>query len=66
MKPWFFRAKSGAIVIVGPTGVRQLHPDQWKVWTNLGYSLAPGMGAMDPGPFAAVIDSLGGLIPAGK
>jgi hypothetical protein len=61
MKPWFIRCATGAIVIVGPTGVRGLTPADWKVWTNLGFTLAPGMTAMDPGPFAAVIADLGGL-----
>ena len=63
MKPWFFRAKTGAIVIVGPTGVRVLTLPQWVIWHALGYDLAPGMSAMEPGPFQAVIDTLGGVKP---
>lgn len=66
MKPFFIRRKDGAIVIVGPTGVRAVNPAQWQTWRNLGYHLAPGMSAMDEGPFQAVIASLGGLMPAGK
>jgi Glycosyl hydrolases family 25 len=62
MKPWFFRAKTGAIVIVTPTGVRAVDPATWRVWTNLGFGLAKGMDAMDPGPFAAILASLGGLV----
>ena len=63
MKPLFIRRKSdGSIVIVGPTGVRGLNPAQWQTWVNLGYVLTPNMGAMDDGPFAAIIESLGGLI----
>ena len=66
MKPFFIRAATGVIVIVGPTGVRHVTPGQWETWRNLGYGLAPGMSAMGPGPFAAVVASLGGLMPAGK
>lgn len=60
--PWFMRSKAGAIVIVGPTGVRLLTPAQWSTWRNLGAVLAPGMGALDPGPFQAVVASLGGIV----
>lgn len=61
VKPFFIRRNDGAIVIVGPEGVRALTFEQWQVWQNLGYTTAPGMGAMDPGPFDAVIASLGGI-----
>jgi len=66
MKPWFFICKDGRACIVTPTGVHSLTVAQLGVWHNLGYVPAPGMGAMDPGPFQVIIDSLGGLIPAGK
>jgi hypothetical protein len=62
MKPWFFRAKTGAIVIVTPTGVRGVSKEQWTVWVNLGFRVEPNMQALDPGPFAAVLASLGGLV----
>lgn len=61
VKPFFIRRNDGAMVIVGPEGVRALTFEQWGVWQNLGYTTAPGMGAMDPGPFNAVIESLGGM-----
>jgi Domain of unknown function (DUF1906) len=62
MRPWFIRAKTGAIVIVTPTGVRAVDPATWTVWRNLGFGLAKGMDAMDPGPFGAILASLGGLV----
>jgi len=61
MKPWFIRAATGAIVIVGPGGVRPLTPAAWQVWKNLGAVLDPAYASMDPGPFASVIADLGGL-----
>src|SRR4051812_38971828 len=62
-KPWFIRRNDGAIVIVGPTGVRGITAAQWDVYNNLGMAVfPPGMGAMDPGPFDAVIASLGGIV----
>jgi hypothetical protein len=61
--PWFIRRNDGAIVIVGPTGVRGVTSAQWDVYNNLGMAVfPPGMGAMDPGPFDAVIASLGGIV----
>jgi len=61
--PWFIRRVDGAIVIVGPTGVRTVTAVQWDVYNNLGLAVfPPGMGAMDPGPFNEVVNSLGGIV----
>jgi hypothetical protein len=61
--PWFIRRNDGAIVIVSPTGVRPVTSTQWDVYANLGLAVfPPGMGAMDPGPFNEVVNSLGGIV----
>lgn len=60
MKPLFVRRKDGAIAIVSGNGARILTAVAWQVWTNLGYSLTPGLDNLDPGPFDVVIDGLGG------
>lgn len=61
--PWFIRRSDGLIVIVSRAGgVRGLTAAQWQTYTNLGMAgFEPGFSNMDPGPFAEVIASLGGM-----
>ena len=60
MKPFFIHRRSdGFIAIVTASGVRHVTASHWQVWRNLGYT--PLYANMDDGPFAAIIEDLGGL-----
>ena len=59
-KPIFARRSDGTIAALTGAGAKHLNQAQWATWTNLGYATEPGMGAMDPGPFADVVATYGG------
>jgi len=59
MKPWFIRARSGAIVGFGPDGCHAMTAEAWGVWTNLGFKVS--IDNMDNKPFSVIIESFGGL-----
>ena len=56
--PMFLRKKDGGIAIINGEGARALTSDHWQVWKNLGYTITHD--EMDPGPFQALIDDMGG------
>jgi hypothetical protein len=62
MRPMLIRQDNGTVALVGPKGVRAITPAELETWWNLGYRYSPGMEAMQAGPFAAVVSSLGGWV----
>lgn len=63
MRPMFVRRNDGLIASIGENGAVALTAAEWQVWTNLGYFVPPAFANMDPGPFDAIIRSLGGWQP---
>lgn len=61
MRPMFLRRKDGAMVVIAGNGAKPLSFDHWQVWQNLGYHVTHD--EMDPGPFDALIEDLGGWAP---
>lgn len=61
LRPMFLRRKDGAMVVIAGNGAKALSFDHWQVWQNLGYTVTHD--EMDPGPFDALIEDMGGWAP---